>query len=143
MAQEIPRVGVATIILTNYKKVLLGKRIDKKNPHGDGRWQFPGGHLHYGESFKEGALREVIEETGLDVEINSENPLHVTNDISEISGTHYTTLFFEATHVSGVPRVMEPEKCESWKWYDWSDLPEPLFLPIQNLIKQGYSPFRK
>jgi hypothetical protein len=36
---------------------------------------------------------------------------------------------------------MEPEKCAEWAWFSWDDLPQPLFIPIQNLFKQGYNPF--
>jgi hypothetical protein len=28
---------------------------------------------------------------------------------------------------SGKPRVMEPDKCEAWGWYDIDHMPEPLF----------------
>jgi len=42
---------------------------------------------------------------------------------------------------SGEAKVMEPEKCEKWNWFEWNNLPEPLFLPIQNLLKKGYIPF--
>jgi 8-oxo-dGTP diphosphatase len=30
---------------------------------------------------------------------------------------------------SGEPKVMEPDKSESWDWYDLENLPEPLFAP--------------
>jgi 8-oxo-dGTP diphosphatase len=38
-----PYVGVAAIVVRD-QKVLLGKR---KNNHGSGSWQFPGGHLEF------------------------------------------------------------------------------------------------
>jgi 8-oxo-dGTP diphosphatase len=45
---------------------------------------------------------------------------------------------------SGEPRAMEPEKAEAWQWFNWEELPEPLpeplFLPVQNLVKQGFRP---
>jgi len=36
---------------------------------------------------------------------------------------------------------MELEKCEQWKWFEWKNLPQPLFIPIQNLLKQDFDPF--
>ncbi len=42
---------------------------------------------------------------------------------------------------SGELEVKEPEKCEGWEWIEWDKLPKPLFLPIENLIKEGFNPF--
>ncbi len=50
-------------ILNQDNEVLLQKRGDKN------KWGFPGGALEIGESIEECAIREVKEETGLDVEI--------------------------------------------------------------------------
>ena len=33
-----------------------------------GKWDLPGGHIHIGESAKDGLIREVMEETGLKLE---------------------------------------------------------------------------
>jgi 8-oxo-dGTP diphosphatase len=48
-------------------------------------------------------------------------------------------LFVIADYDSGVLTVKEPKKCEKWEWFSWSQLPEPKFLPIQNLIKQKFN----
>ena len=34
------------------------------------KWNFPAGHLDFNESLKEGAIREIKEETGCDVELD-------------------------------------------------------------------------
>ena len=60
-----PHVGVGGLILWN-DHVLIIKRIYNPN---SGFWAIPGGHLKLGEPTAEGALRECIEETGLDLEI--------------------------------------------------------------------------
>ena len=127
-----PLVGVAVIIMKG-RKVLVGKRI---HSHGSGAWQFPGGHLEFKETVEECAKREVYEETGLRIQHIRLCPY--TNDIFELEGKHYVTLFVLADYESGELVLKEPAKCEKWEWREWSDLPEPYFLPMANLLGQGF-----
>ena len=60
-----------------------------------------------------------------------------TNDIAY--GQHYVTLYM-ISEAEGEPRVMEPDKCERWEWFEWDELPEPLFTSFRNLLESGYSP---
>ena len=121
-----PHVGIGVVVVKE-GKVLLGKR---KNAHGSGDWGFPGGHLEHGESVADCALRELTEETGLKGISLQLGPW--TNDI--IDEKHYVTLFVFIDLFEGNPQVKEPNKCEEWNWFDWNDLPSPLFPPIQSLI---------
>lgn len=130
MNKEV-RVGVGVLIFRN-NRILLGERI---GAHGANTWATPGGHLEMGESIEECARREVFEETGLAVE--SITKLSFTNDIFKEEGKHYVTLFVVAACHSGEAEVKEMEKCKQWQWYDLSDLPEPLFLPLTNLLKEN------
>ncbi len=45
-----------------------------------------------------------------------------------------------ADALSGDPAVLEPDKWERWEWFDWKTLPSPLFLPVVNLVAQGFDP---
>lgn len=36
----------------------------------------------------------------------------------------------------GEPKLLEPDKCEGWQWFDWDSLPEPLFPSVESLIKK-------
>lgn len=138
MSQQIdkPRVGVSAIILKE-NKVLLGKR---KNSHGAETWCFPGGHLDFWEKIEDCARRETMEETGIKIKNLRSGPY--TNDLFEKEDKHYITLFIIADYESGEVRLMEPDKCEKWDWFEWDNLPQPLFLPVQNLLKLGFNPFR-
>jgi len=59
-----PIVGVGAVVLSN-GKILLEKR--KSEPE-KGKWSIPGGLVELGESVEDTVIREVKEETGLDVE---------------------------------------------------------------------------
>ncbi len=128
-----PFVGVAVIIKKN-EKVLLGKR---KNAHGAGTWALPGGHLEFNETIENCAEREVYEETGLYIK-NIRYGAY-TNDIFTEEQKHYITLFVTAEYSHGDCKVKEPHKCEQWEWFPWNDLPKPRFLPLENLLKQGFN----
>ena len=60
--ENIVRVGVGIYIFNQEHQVLLGQR---KSVHGFGCWCSPGGHLEFGETTEQAAIREVKEETGL------------------------------------------------------------------------------
>lgn len=131
-----PKVGIGVFVIKN-DKILLGKR---KNAHGEGDWSLPGGHLEFNESWESCASREIMEETGVVIKNISFGT--VTNDIFHAEKKHYITIFMISDYDSGEVRIMEPEKCEEWRWFKWSKLPKPLFLPIENLIKKKFNPFR-
>lgn len=131
---ERPKVGVGVIVIRN-GNVLLGKR---KNAHGNHTWNFPGGHLEFNEEIIDCARREVLEETGLEIINPSVGPF--TNDIFLEDQKHYITVFVVCASDNGKPEVLEPNKCEEWNWFEWDNLPQPLFLPIQNLLKQKFVP---
>ena len=58
----------AVILIEKEGQVLLGKRA---GGYGAGKWGLPQGFLEFDEDFLTSAIREVKEETGLDVEIRS------------------------------------------------------------------------
>jgi len=135
MEKDRPKIGVGAIIKKD-GKILFGKR---KNAHGDGTWSFPGGHLEFGESVEDCAKRETEEETGL--RINNFKKTIFTEDIFEKEDKHYITLYAIAEISEGEPIVAEPEKCEEWRWFSWDNPPQPLFIPIENLLKDNFNPF--
>ncbi len=120
MADQVPRVGIGVLIFKK-GKVLLGKR---KGAHGVGEYGGPGGHLDFGEGFEECAKRETFEETG--IKIKNIRFICLSN-IKKYQGKHYVDIGLKADWASGNPKVMEPEKCENWDWYDLKNLPKPLF----------------
>jgi 8-oxo-dGTP diphosphatase len=62
---ERPVVGVGAVILVDGKVVLIRRRYEPLA----GRWSLPGGTLELGETLEEGVRREMLEETGLDIDV--------------------------------------------------------------------------
>lgn len=118
---SVPRVGVGVMIFKD-GKILLGKR---KGAHGEGEYAFPGGHLELMESYADCAHRELAEECGVRVK---NIRFQFTANSHHFKPRHYVHIGLVADWESGEPTVLEPDKCESWDWYDLDTLPEPMFI---------------
>ncbi|MEK6855597.1 MAG: NUDIX domain-containing protein [Nanoarchaeota archaeon] len=129
---ERPKIGVGVIII-KHQKILLMKR---KGAHGEGEWALPGGHLEFGESVEQYAKREIIEELGVEVEEIKKKSVY-TEDIFQNENKHYITLYCFGK-IIGIPKICEPDKCTEMNWFDFNNLPSPLFLPVKNLVKEGF-----
>ncbi len=71
--------------------------INRKNPDWPGV-TFPGGHVEKGESFVESVVREVKEETGLDID----NPqLCGSKQFQDKEDNRYVVLFYKTNRFSG------------------------------------------
>jgi 8-oxo-dGTP diphosphatase len=126
------RVGIGVFIFKD-GKFLMGQR---RNSHGDGTWSVPGGHLEYGESFEDTAAREVFEETNL--KIKNVRFGAVTNDYFEKEGKHYVTVWMLSDYESGEVKIVEPDKFVKMEWRDFGNLPDPLFLPWNQLLASEF-----
>lgn len=95
-----PVPAVAAIIIRS-RDILLIKRGREPNL---GKWSVPGGRVELGETLEEAVKREVLEETGLEVELGDLAgvcDLIVKHD--EQISFHYVLLDYYATIVSGIP----------------------------------------
>ena len=94
MSSELrPKVGIGVLIFNDTKQLLL---VQRKGSLGEGDYAPPGGHLEFGESFEECAIREAKEETGIVVV----NPrfFSITNDIFVDINKHYISIFMQLNH---------------------------------------------
>jgi 8-oxo-dGTP diphosphatase len=113
-----PIVGVGAVIICN-GKILLEKR---KNEPGKGKWSVPGGLVELGESVEQTVMREVEEETGLEVE----KPEHidvVDNIIRDESGRvkyHFVIIDYFMKLKGGTLKAASD--AEELKWVPLSDV---------------------
>jgi len=124
-----PKVGLGVMVMKD-GRVLFGRR-SKDASHGDQLWCFPGGLLEYGETFEEGARREIMEEAGIEVEnirfVLAMNTL-------DFLPKHYVGMGFMADWKLGVPRPEPGDKMTDWTWFDLDNLPEPIYAPSKLII---------
>ena len=88
---------MGAVVFNAQDQILLIKR--GKAPHYD-RWMVPGGSLEWGETLKQGAVREVREETGIEIEIETFVEL-IEAITPDGSGYHFVIIDYAAHAVGG------------------------------------------
>ncbi|PLS81282.1 ADP-ribose pyrophosphatase [Candidatus Saccharibacteria bacterium] len=123
MTTQKPGVGLGVIILNDKGHILLGKRLGSHAPY----WSIPGGKLELGETFEEGAIREINEEHG--ITILQPKVIALTNNLRTYrsEGVHFISVILLAKGYSGEPQILEPDKCQDLMWADPHALPMPHF----------------
>ena len=133
--ENIIKVGVGAMILDG-NKILLGHRSktrkDTVGIYEPDTWSLPGGKQEYSETVYETIIREVKEETNLDIV----NPkvFSVSDDFQ--TDRHFVTIEMITNEFSGELKVMEPEKEDEWRWFDLDELPENIYSPSKKFIEK-------
>ena len=133
--ENIIKVGVGAMILDG-NKILLGHRSKTRKDTGGiyepDTWSLPGGKQEYSETVYETIIREVKEETNLDIA----NPkvFSVSDDFQ--TDRHFVTIEMITNEFSGELKVMEPEKEDEWRWFDLDELPENIYSPSKKFIEK-------
>jgi len=125
------------IIFNDKNQVLLTERHDPKQPFAHKKWQFPGGKVELGETAQEAALREILEETGLIIELLSEDAIRFDHGYDEANYT--VRLFgFPAKYVAGDLDISKEEETSDAKWFNYEEIPFDNVLPFtKELIDQS------
>jgi ADP-ribose pyrophosphatase len=131
MQREYPRqplVGVGAVIVEKCR-VLLIKR--GKAPL-LGEWSIPGGMLELGETLREGAEREALEETGLVVRAGDLLGVfdRIVPDETQRTLYHYVLIDFLCEIISG--NVLAAGDASDASWFTLADLSD-LSLPGETL----------
>jgi 8-oxo-dGTP diphosphatase len=113
-----PSLTVDIIILVKDKIVLI-KRL---NPPYQGTWALPGGFVDIGETVEEAAVREALEETGLDVELKE--MVGVFSDPKRDPRGHTVTICFTSL---GHGTLTASSDAQDAELFDPDDLPELAF----------------
>ena len=101
-------------------------------PAGKTVWALPKGLVGRGEDPAGTAVREVSEETG--VEIAVVRFRGISNDVWQEDGKHNITIWLEADHAAGEPRLVAPEESDAVDWFPRDALPSPLYRSLENYL---------
>lgn len=99
-----------------------------------GKWEFPGGHVEFGEKLSSALVREVFEEYNLKIEVTKF--LGVLDHILPDEKQHWISTQFLARWISGVMLIKETSKCEAIGWFSLEELlAKDLTKPTRALLE--------
>lgn len=134
---------VASVSIFSDDKVLI---IKENKPTAVDKWNFPSGCIEYGENILYSAVREVKEETGLEVKLTGTTGVY--NFIS--STNNQVILFHFIGEITGGSLNLGEEEITDCKWinvndfaaFENDDLREPSVMKqiIDNLLKENFYP---
>jgi ADP-ribose pyrophosphatase YjhB (NUDIX family) len=93
------------------------------------KWNFPAGHLEFNESLKQGAIREIKEETGCDVELDG--VCYVANRIFE--DDLFVMIVFNAKLIKENIEF-DKEEILDVKWFDYDEIVNKM----ENMLRGTY-----
>jgi 8-oxo-dGTP pyrophosphatase MutT (NUDIX family) len=115
----LPLSGVTAVVLDDRDRVLLVRRAD------NGRWALTTGCLEPGERPAAGALREVMEETGIEAAVDCLISIEALDLSTGPNGdeVYWLNIGFRCRLVRGDARVNDDESVEV-AWFDVAAVPE-------------------
>ncbi|WJV51975.1 NUDIX domain-containing protein [Prodigiosinella aquatilis] len=129
--QQLLLAGANIIILDGSERVLLQHRTD-------GSWGLPGGLLEPGESLEQTALREVKEETNIDI--------HELTHLAVFSGAEYTFILSNNDEINVITSlyytkkwsgeiINNPEEGQTLEFFDINHLPDNMDAEYINYLQ--------
>lgn len=116
-------------IVNNFNDVLILKR-SKDSLSFPGVWALPGGKIEEGETPEEAAIREIMEETQINL-----NPDNLNFLYKELQGEK--EFFFFSAFSDFIIPVIDSEH-EDWLWIDKGGLKEACAIPIPDKVWEKF-----
>jgi 8-oxo-dGTP pyrophosphatase MutT (NUDIX family) len=118
-------------IIANRGKILVLKRAERM-PYQPGAWDLPGGHLCLNETIEECLLREIKEETNLDVAIERLLALH------EMKSEPYLQALYACRLKVFQPIKLRPDEHVESRWVTQGELDSLELIPyLRSALSRG------
>ena len=124
-----PRVGVGVLLVDAHRRVLLTLR---SRPPEAGCWSIVGGKLDFLESLEHCAIREALEEVGLEIAID--RLLCVTDHLLPNESQHWVSPAYLGRILGGQAKNCEPDRTREVRWFALDGLPANLTITARNAI---------
>ena len=136
---ERPIIGVGAVIVRDNRALLVRRATEPLK----GEWSVPGGALELGEKLREGAAREALEETGLQVRVGEVLDVFdsIFTDDSGLTQYHYVLIDFLCQPLAG--EAIPGSDVSQVLWVTESELDGmALRASIAQVLRQGLAASR-
>lgn len=119
---------VIAVVFNDEGKILMSRRNEyRSNFHK--LWQFPGGGIEFGEDPKDALIREVKEETGVNVKLLSKHPF-AFNYADPLTNSHIIVLGYVAKYVDGDIDTTKDQNTGDAQWFTYEEIDFANCVPL-------------
>ena len=123
MKDSVYKVRATGVLIENDSLLLVKQKLSNNK-----EWSLPGGRVEAGETLEQALIREMKEETGLDVE-----PIHMLY-VCDVAASSNTVL-----HITFLTKRIGGEITLPTNEFDENPIHDVRFVPINELSKYGFS----
>ena len=110
---------VSKVILVNQRNDVVMAKV--KRGFFTGHWTLPGGFVDYAEHPLEGAMREVLEELGVNVKISENDIVQIAERIFTSEGIQFLSFTYKCVVVDELSFTPKPDEIEEVRWFTIED----------------------
>lgn len=125
--------AVHLFLMDSSGKILLARRFN--TGYEDGNYSVVAGHVEEGETIRQAAQREAMEEAGISIDLKDLEFFHVMQRRREKAHHPDRIDFFVVVKKwKGDPAIMERDKCDDLAWCELDAIPENTIPYIKQAI---------
>ena len=113
-------IAAVHLILEKDNKILLSRRFN--TGYEDGNYSVVAGHIDANERARTAMIREVKEESGMEINEDDLKIIHVMHRRGD--DQERIDFFMRAKNWQGEPAILEPDKCDDLAWFELNGLPD-------------------
>jgi ADP-ribose pyrophosphatase YjhB (NUDIX family) len=141
---EIQRIAMKAVIYNDNHEILILQEAGDSYSDGvnEGKWQLPGGRIEIGENWRDGLDREVLEETGLKVNIIKPIFIGEWHPVIKSIKTQIIAVFNICKYIDGAVKISQEHS--DYKWINKPDIDKYIFTtPDDEVLRESFKELAK